>query len=147
MAFSFPSNPTNNQEYTGPNGIIYTFDGVKWNGSPVSSSSSVRNTVIPDGNSISISVDTTDIAYQNNTQAVGTLAISNPTGTPTDSQKLMLKIKSTNIQTFSWGNGFTGSTDLSLPTASTGGGKVDYVGFIYMESNSKWHLIAKNFGF
>lgn len=29
-AFSFPSNPTVGQTYTGPNNIVYTWDGVKW---------------------------------------------------------------------------------------------------------------------
>jgi hypothetical protein len=102
---------------------------------------------IASGSSITINSDSTDVAYQNNTQATGTLTINSPTGTPTDAQKLMLKIKSQNVQTFSWNAAFIGSTDLPLPTATSGANKVDYMGFVYMQEDSKWHMIAKNFGF
>lgn len=32
MAFSFPTSPTVGQQYTGPNNVIYTWDGTKWLG-------------------------------------------------------------------------------------------------------------------
>ena len=91
--------------------------------------------------------DTTDVAQQNNTQAVGTLTVNAPTGTVFDSEKFILRIKSTNIQTFSWDTVFAGSTDGSLPATTTGSSKTDYMGFMYMTADSKWHMIAKNFGF
>lgn len=31
VAFNFPANATNGQEYTAPNGTVYRFDGEKWN--------------------------------------------------------------------------------------------------------------------
>jgi len=102
---------------------------------------------IADGTSITINADTTDLATQANTQATGTLTINAPTGTPFNGQKLMLRLQSTNVQTFSWNAIFAGSTDLVLPTASTGSSKYDYVGFIYNSTASKWQIIAKNFGF
>lgn len=102
---------------------------------------------IADGTSITINADTTDLATQVNTQATGTLTINAPTGTPFNGQKLMLRLQSTNVQTFSWNAIFAGSTDLVLPTASTGSSKYDYVGFIYNSTASKWQIIAKNFGF
>lgn len=100
-----------------------------------------------DATSITINADTTDLATQANTQAAGTLTINAPTGTPVNGQKLMLRLQSTNVQTFSWNSIFAGSTDLVLPAASSGSSKYDYVGFIYNSTASKWQIIAKNFGF
>jgi hypothetical protein len=106
-----------------------------------------RVVVIADGTSITMNVDTTDMATQANTQAVGTLTINAPTGTPYNGQKIMLRLLSTNIQTFSWNAIFAGSTDLGLPTVSTGSSKYDYMGFIYNSTAIKWQMISKNFGF
>lgn len=102
---------------------------------------------IADGTSITMNADTTDLATQANTQTAGTLTINAPTGTPVNGQKLMLRLQSTNVQTFSWNSVFAGSTDLVLPIASSGSSKYDYVGFIYNSTAAKWQLIAKNFGF
>lgn len=106
-----------------------------------------RVVAIADGTSITINADTTDIATQANTQAAGTLTINAPTGTPFNGQKLMLRLLSSNVQTFSWNSIFQGSTDLALPTSSTGSGKYDYMGFIYNAVAAKWQMLAKNFGF
>ncbi len=100
-----------------------------------------------DATSITIDADTTDLATMINTQAAGTFTINAPTGTLFDGQKLMFKIKSTNAQTFSWNAVFAGSVDAPLPTTSSGASKTDYLGFIYDSSASKWHVIAKNFGY
>ena len=102
---------------------------------------------IANATSITINADITDLATQANTQATGTLTINAPTGTPVDGQKLMLRLQSTNVQTFSWNAIFAGSTDLVLPSASSGSSKYDYVGFIYNSTAAKWQMIAKNFGF
>jgi hypothetical protein len=102
---------------------------------------------LTDATSITINADTTDIAKQVNTQATGTLTINAPTGTLSDGQRIMLRLTSTNVQTFSWNAIFGGSTDMVLPTASSGGGKEDYLGFIYDSVATKWHLIAKSFGY
>jgi hypothetical protein len=106
-----------------------------------------RLVYLADSTSITVNTDTTDVAQQNNTQAVGTLTVNAPTGTITDSEKFILRIKSTNVQTFSWNGVFAGSTDGSLPTVTSGAGKTDYMGFMYMTADTKWHMIAKNFGF
>ena len=106
-----------------------------------------RIVTITDGASVTINADTTDVAIQTNTQAVGTLTINAPTGTIANGQKVVFRLQSTNIQTFAWNGVFVGSSDVSLPSASTGSGKYDYVGFIYNSVASKWQLLAKNFGF
>jgi hypothetical protein len=106
-----------------------------------------RVVVISDATSITINGDTTDIATQANTQSAGTLTINAPTGTPFNGQKIILRLLSTNVQTFSWNAVFAGSTDVALPTASTGTSKYDYMGFVYNSTAAKWQIIAKNFGF
>jgi hypothetical protein len=106
-----------------------------------------RVVAIADGTSITINADTTDIATQANTQSAGTLTVNAPTGTPFNGQKLMLRLRSSSVQTFSWNAIFQGSTDVALPSASTGSSKYDYMGFIYNSTAAKWQLAAKNFGF
>lgn len=106
-----------------------------------------RVVTISDGTSVTIDADTTDLATQANTQAAGTLTMNAPTGTPYNGQKLVFRLQSTNVQTFSWNGIFAGSSDQALPTASSGSSKYDYMGFIYNSTASKWQLLAKNFGF
>ena len=106
-----------------------------------------RAVTIADGTSITVNADTTDLATQLNTQIAGTLTINAPTGTLTHGQKIMINIQSANVQTFAWNGIFTGSTDLALPTATTGSNKYDYMGFIYNSFAIKWQMLAKNFGF
>jgi hypothetical protein len=106
-----------------------------------------RVVVIADATSITVNADTTDIATQANTQAVGTLTINAPTGTAINGQKFIVRLTSTNVQTFSFNAVFSGSTDLTLPTVSSGGGLTDYLGFIYNSTSAKWQMIAKVFGF
>ena len=97
--------------------------------------------------SVTFNADTTDIATQTNTQATGTLTINAPTGTPNNGQKILFRLQSTNVQTFSFNGVFASSTDLTLPTASTGTSKYDYMGFIYNSTAIKWQILGKNFGF
>jgi hypothetical protein len=119
---------------TGPTGAIGSYQ-------------TPRVVVITDGTTVTMNADTTDIATQANTQATGTLTIAAPTGTPANGQKLIFRLLSTNVQTFSWNAAFQASTDLSLPTASTGTSKYDYMGFIWNSTNSKWQMLAKNMGY
>ena len=106
-----------------------------------------RVVVIADATSVTINADNTDIATQANTQVAGTLTMNAPTGTLYNGQKLIFRMSSTAVQTFSWNAVFAGSTDIALPTASSGGGLTDYVGFIYNSTSSKWQMLAKVFGF
>lgn len=106
-----------------------------------------RSVTIADGTSVTINANITDLAVQTNTQAAGTLTINAPTGTFSNGQKFIFRLQSTNVQTFSWNAVFDQSTDLSLPSTSSGSSKYDYLGFIYNSTSSKWQLIAKNFGF
>jgi hypothetical protein len=100
-----------------------------------------------DATSITPNANTTDVVTQLNTQAVGTLTINAATGTPSDGQKLMFRIKSTNIQTLSWNAVYAGGADLTLPSATSGSSLTDYYGFIYNSGATKWHLLSKISGF
>lgn len=106
-----------------------------------------RVATISTATSITMNGDTTDIAIMDNTEATGTFTVNAPSGTPFNGQKLMLRLKSTNVQTFSWNAIFVGSVDSALPTASSGSSYTDYMGFVYNSTSSKWQLVAKNFGF
>jgi hypothetical protein len=81
----------------------------------------------------------------------GAITIANPTvNSPQDGQRLMIRIVTTNSYTLSFGNLFSFSTDLPLPTPTSGGGLYDYLGFVWNSAaNSgagKWQVIAKMFG-
>ena len=102
---------------------------------------------IADATSITINADTTDVATQLNTQAAGTLTVNAPTGTLYDGQRLLLRVRSTNVQTYSWNAIFIGGTIVPLPTASSGAGKYDYIGFMYNSALSKWLVVAYATGY
>lgn len=116
-------------------------------GGNISGAFQPRVVSIADGTSVTINGDTTDIAVQTNTQVAGTLTINAVTGTLVNGQKIIFRLQSANIQALSWNSVFVGSTDLALPTASSGSNKYDYVGFIYNTTATQWQLLAKNFGF
>ena len=101
-----------------------------------------RMVSIADGTSITINADTTDVATQINTQATGTLTVNAPTGTPYDGQKIVLRIQSTNVQTYAWNAIFLGGSVVSLPINTTGSSKYDYIGLMYNAALAKWLTVA-----
>lgn len=103
---------------------------------------SVRVVSIPDATTITPDVNQADTFFHRNTQAAGTLTVAKPLGNPKEGQKFILKILSTNAQTFSWHSVFRGSASLSLPTATSGSGDYDYIGFVYNSVDSSWDLLA-----
>jgi hypothetical protein len=140
--------PTEKLDITGNaviSGTLNVVGNITQNGAQVRTID--RVVAYTDATSITINANTTDMATMANTQSAGTFTVNAPTGTLVNGQKLLFRMTSTNVQTFSWNAVFRGSTDLPLPTASSGSGKEDYLGFIYDSTSSKWDLIAKNFGF
>lgn len=75
----------------------------------------------------------------------GTITVSNPTGTPTDGQKLTLRIKSTNAMTYAFGTNFAFSTSVTAPT-TLAAGKTDYLGCLWNATNSKWDVVSVDQG-
>ena len=102
---------------------------------------------IADGTSFTFNASITDIAIQNNTQVVGNLSMNAPSGTASDGQRVLIRLKSANVQTFVWNSVYQGGNDLALPSVSTGSSKYDYMGFIYNTGASKWQIISSVFGF
>jgi len=154
-----PTGPTGNAGGVGPTGPqgIQGIQGVQGVTGPTGSTGPTgplygsRVVDYATGTSITINADTTDMATMANIQGAGPFTINAPTapitGVLSNGQKLMFRMTSTNVQTFSWNAVFRGSTDLTLPESSSGAGKEDYMGFIYDSTAGKWDLIAKNFGF
>ena len=113
---------------------------------PIVGSLAKRVTTASNATSITPNSDTADITYQANTQAAGTLTINADGGNPVNGRSWLLKIKSTNVQTFAWNAQFVGGT-YALPISTTGGGKIDYYAFIYDSVNSKWQNTGIGGGF
>ena len=104
-----------------------------------------RAVAVADATSITPNSDTSDVVTQTNTQVAGTLTIANPTGTPTDGQKLIIRIKTANAQTYSFGTSYAFSTSVTAPT-TIAAGKTDYLGCIWNATNSKWDVVAVDQG-
>ena len=102
---------------------------------------------VADGTSFTPNSDSTDLLTHINTQAIGTLTINAPTGSPASGQSLTIRIKSTNVQTYAWNAIYRGSTDLALAVASTGAAKTDYLKFVWNAADSKWDFLAIVGGF
>ena len=125
---------TGRAAYTTDEGIIVSNGTVWYTGG-------LRLLTAPDATSIS-PVAGYDRVSQINSQAGGTLTINNPTGFYLDTQQLLFRITSTNVQTYSWGNMSHGSTASPLPTATSGSSARDYVGFIYNTATTQFDCVA-----
>jgi hypothetical protein len=108
---------------------------------------SLRVNALADASAITPNADTTDQANHTNTQALGTLTVNAPSGTPTNLQRLILRIKSTNAHTLAFDAIYRGSTDIPLPSGLSGSGKWDYLAFAYNSADSKWDLAGMVRGF
>lgn len=106
-----------------------------------------RVAALADAAAITPAADSTDQATHINTQALGTLAVHAPTGTPTQMQILVLRIKSTNAHTFAFNAVYRGSADRPLPAALSGAGKTDYLCFRWNSADSRWDLVGMARGF
>lgn len=71
----------------------------------------------------------------------------NPTGSPIEGQTYTIRIKSTTTRALTYDTQYRGSSDLALPSATTGSSKTDYLIFSWNVADSKWDLLGKTFGF
>lgn len=89
---------------------------------------------------LAINCNTTKITSV--TALANALTISNPTGTPVDGQKLIIRIRdSGTAQTLTFGSAYSSGTALPLPTTTTAGVTL-HLGFIYNAALSLWSLVA-----
>jgi hypothetical protein len=66
-----------------------------------------------------------------------------PTGTPTEGQQLIIRIKdNATARTLAWNAIYRASSDLALPT-TTIVSKTVYLGFMYNSTDSKWDLLSR----
>ena len=102
-----------------------------------------RSVAIATATSITPNGDTSDIVTHTNTESTGTLTVNAPSGTPVAGQTLELRIKATNVQTYSWNATYRGWDALPLPTASSSGASdIDYYLFVYNATDTKWDLVG-----
>ena len=87
----------------------------------------------------SINTDTTD--QYNITALAANITSVTVTGTPTDGQKLMVRIKGTAARTIAWGASFVASGYAPLLT-STVASKTHMVSFVYDSAAAKWVCMA-----
>jgi hypothetical protein len=87
-----------------------------------------------------IDADSYDMAQQ--TALAGTLTVNEPSGTPVNGQRLIIRIKDDGTaREINWNAVFRASSDLALPT-TTVMNKTMYLGFIYNEAATKWDCVA-----
>lgn len=88
----------------------------------------------------SLDVSTTDVFVV--TAQAGALKFNNPSGTPVQGEKLLVRIKDNGTaRALTFDTQFRASSDLALPT-TTILSKTLYMGFIYNSTDTKWDLIA-----
>ena len=92
---------------------------------------------------------TGDTADQYNVIATGTLTIAAPSGTPTDGQQLMLRIKNNGTvvsQAVTWTttSGAYRVIGVTLPTATPSNATtgIQYIGCVYNSSDTFWDVLA-----
>lgn len=122
--------------------ILQAFQKVVGN---ASTPAAPRVVALTDAATVTPNCGTTDIGTLLTLSQTSVLA--NPTGSPVSGQRLIIRIKSTAIQNISFGSQYRSSNDITLPTATTGGSKTDYLGFIWNSVDSTWDYISKNLGF
>ena len=76
------------------------------------------------------------------TAQAGALKLNNPSGSPVNGQKLIVRIKDNGTaQNLTYDTQFRASTDLALPT-TTVVNKTLYMGFIFNATDTRWDLLA-----
>jgi hypothetical protein len=136
--------------YTSGAGTVAATDTIlqaiqKLNGNIAAATPTIREVTLTDAATVTPNANTTDIGIL--TSLSQNTVIANPTGTPTGTQVLRLRIKSSAVRTLTWDTAYRGSTDISLPAETSGSNLTDYMTFWYNTTDSKWDFIGKNFGF
>lgn len=112
---------------------------------------SIRIETVLDATTITPNCAIADLVIQINTQALGSLTINAPTGTPNNGQKLEIRIKSSNAHTLVFNAAYDDGDQLTFPATLSGSGKIDRLLFdaVFADDGvtfSKWSLLSVNFG-
>ena len=106
-------------------------------------SSTYQVVTLTDAATVTPDTDTTDMGILLSLSQ--TTLFANPTGSPTDGKKLILRIKSTSAQALTWGSQYRSGT--ALPNITTGSTKTDYFNFIYNAADNKWDFTGSSLNF
>ncbi len=100
-----------------------------------------RTVALTDGASIAVNCDTTDVGT---VTIAGNRTLANPTGTPTNGQKLLFRITqgAGGNFTLAFGTNYKFGSDIPSITLSTAAGTADYIGCVYNSASTKWDVIA-----
>jgi len=103
--------------------------------SPISTSTTTTSILTPVVGIAGYQIETSITALAIN------LSIANPTGTPLDGQKLIIRIKDNGVSyTIGWGSVYRAiGGNLPLATTAT---KITYIGCIYNSIESFWDVLA-----
>ena len=99
-----------------------------------------RVVALTDAATVTPNADTTDLGTLATLSQGTTFAL--PSGTPVNGQSLALRIVSAASQTLTWNAVYAGTTQLPLPTATTGGGTTDYFYFSYTTTGPAWNFVG-----
>lgn len=155
-----PTGPTGPTGSTGSTGIVSVTGPVTNSGTSTSAIIGVDSTVvittgtqtltnkrvtkrvtsITDSATPTPNADTDDMYLV--TALTQTATFGAPTGTPTQGQQLMIRVKDNGTaRTLAWNAIYRASADLSLPLITVVS-KTMYLGFIYNSTDVKWDLIS-----
>lgn len=99
-----------------------------------------RNNTVASSSSLTIDSDANDVYTV--TALSAAMTINNPSGTPTEGQKLIIRIKDNGTaRGLTWSGSQFRAGDIAFPT-TTVLSKTMYVGLIWNSTDSKWDLIA-----
>jgi len=110
-------------------------------------SNAPKTTALTDGANISVPIDSGNFFH---VTLGGNRQLDNPTGDyPMDGQMFLLRVEQdgTGSRTLSFDTKYRFSTDLPSPALSTGAGDIDYLLFVYHESDDRWDYVGEVFGF
>ena len=136
---SFPGSPSNGQTYTA-NGKTWRFNGTSWDS--VTSTAPYYDAEDTYTTTSSITPAMGTYTFITITALAGSLTINNPTGTPTQGKRLIIRIKDDgNARALSFDTQYRATADLPLPT-TTVAGKTLYLGFVWNNTDTKLDLVA-----
>jgi hypothetical protein len=98
-----------------------------------------RVVTLTDAATVTPNADTTDMGILT-TLSQATL-FANPTGTPTDGQRLTIRIKSTTARALTYGTEYRGGT-MPCPSTTSGASLTDYIGLIRNTADTKWDCVS-----
>jgi len=129
---------TGDASFTHVTSINGTFTGV------LSARINPRVQTVVDATTVTPNSDADDMVVV--TAQTTAIIFANPSGTPVQGQRFIIRVKGTAARAISFGAQYRGSTDAALPTTTTTTLTM-YLGFTWNSTDSTWDMLARNNGF